>query len=103
MWPQRIPTSELQLGDVPTQDSTLYEIELFALTFDPREENAPKVSVDDLDNVTMQSSLVELRAHLYTQQRRWNHFGRNPDSKTEQQLRAIVDLIRQQLTKSAMH
>jgi hypothetical protein len=42
-------------------------------------------------------SLKELRAHLYSVQRAWNHMMRNPDEEAEQIIRALVKLIREKI------
>ncbi len=48
----------------------------------------------NLRNASSNSSVAELRAHLYLEQQRWNHFWQDPDEKMSIKLRKIVDLIR---------
>ncbi len=95
--PPIIPTRELKMNDVPLPNAKWTEIARFALTFDPRKEEAPYVDISDLDKAVAQSTLVELRTHLYVHQRWWGHSVYNMDNKTETKLREIVGLIRQKL------
>jgi hypothetical protein len=93
-----ISTKDLNINDVPLPNDDWRKISRFAITFDPRIEDAPYIGVDDLDKASSTSSLVELRNHLYVQQRRWHHFGRRPDVEVIAKLRGIIKLIRQKLT-----
>jgi hypothetical protein len=96
--PPIIHTNDLTLRHVPLPNAAWKALAAFALTFDPIEltgQHGDKAA--DLSNADEGSSLVELRAHLYVEQRRWNHFGREPDSVTMSKLRSIVVLVRSRL------
>jgi len=69
---------------------------LFALTFDPESESQEKKDgkLWGLDGKTNESALIELRSHLYFEQRRWNHFHENPDRETMQNLRGVLQEIK---------
>jgi hypothetical protein len=95
--PRPIPTASLRLEDVPTPNSKWETISTFALTFDLPEAAHYGEKLADLGNASSNSSLAELRAHLYVEQRRWNHFCVNPDEVSIKRLREIVGLIRQKL------
>jgi hypothetical protein len=92
--PKTIPTSALKLEHVPQEMATWRDISVFALSFDPHEMGTYGAKVGDLKNSGPDSSLMELRAHLYVEQRRWHHFGEIPDKITMQQIRKIIKWIR---------
>jgi hypothetical protein len=95
--PKTIPTASLRLEDVPALDSKWKTLAAFALSFDPRETADYGEKLADLGNASSDSSLAELRAHLFVEQRRWNHFGEEPDEISIKRLREVVGLIRQKL------
>jgi hypothetical protein len=97
--PKIIPTRSLKRDAVPSAEAKWENIAAFALTFDPHEMGAYGQKAADLSNASPNSSLTELRSHLYVEQRRWNHLGRVPDGDVMQQLAEIVSLIRQRLTE----
>jgi hypothetical protein len=100
-FPSVIPTASLKLDDVPLPESKWAKIAAFALTFDPREMGEYAQQAAELDNVSLNSSVMELRAHLYVEQRRWNHFGEEPSATELKKLREILSLIRQKLAQSS--
>jgi hypothetical protein len=98
--PETISTNELVLDYVPFAKSSWKNISAFALTFNPKEMGEYGIKAGDLSNCSASSSIMELRAHLYVEQRRWNHFGREPDQATMLRLRNIVAWIRKKLGES---
>lgn len=95
--PSIIPTADLTLRHVPLPDAAWKVLATFALTFDPIEMNQYGQAAADVNNAGEGSSLVELRAHLYVEQRRWNHFCCEPDRIALEKLRGIVVLVRSRL------
>jgi hypothetical protein len=90
-----IPTVSLRLEDIPAAKARLPMIEAFALMFDIHEmDPGYGEKANDLRSASTGSSLIELRAHLYIEQRRWNHFGGPQDTETEMRLREVVGWIR---------
>jgi hypothetical protein len=98
-FPTPIPTRSLKLSDVPDEASSWSTIGRFALTFDPAEKDPYRLEVQGLATLPADSSLVLLRAYLFLEQRRWNHFGREPDVSTMSAVRRIVTLIREKLSE----
>jgi len=72
--PRIIPTASLTLDVVPFPEAKWRTLADFSTTFDPCEIDDYGAKTADLDNALSTSSLVELRSHLYVEQRRWNHF-----------------------------
>jgi len=97
-FPPRIPTENLILSDVPDESAPWSVIGNFAITFDPSEYDPYHISEQDLAKLSASSSLVRLRSHLFLEQRRWNHFGREPDAVALLAIRRIVGLIRLKLS-----
>lgn len=95
--PRIIPTASLKLDEVPEPDAKWQKLGAFALAFDIREMGDYSQKSADLNNASRNSSLAELRAHLYVEQRRWHHFGQEPDAEAMKRLREIVGFIRHQL------
>lgn len=92
-----IPSGRLRVSDVPPPGAQWHRISSFALTYDPHEMGDYGQYAGNLDRASSGSSLSELRAHLYVEQRRWNHFGRDPDDTTMKKIQEIIALIRQKL------
>ena len=97
-----ISSDQLKIEDIPRSRADWSEFSAFALRFDPMVLGRIGYGkqVADLTNATRDSSIDQLRAHLFIEQRRWHHFGRDPDYRTTMRLREILDLIREKL-KSA--
>jgi len=98
-FPTRIPTKSLTLSDVPDRLAPWPIIGSFALTFDPAEKNPYRLEEQKLTALSVNSNLVELRAHLFLVQRRWNHFGREPDSAAMSEIQTLVGLMREKLSE----
>ena len=97
-FPAHIPTSSLRLADAPDESAPWSAIGKFALTFDPAENDPYHLEDQDLAKLSFGSSLVQLRSYLFLEQRRWNHFGREPDATAMSAIRRIVALIRAKLS-----
>src|SRR6476620_8881415 len=76
-WPiKTIPTKRLNLSDIPEPTADWETIGRFALTFDYREAVQYWKRPPDRRELSVSSSLVDLRYYIYFENRRWNHFGR---------------------------
>lgn len=91
-----IKTSDLKIEQIPLPNDRISLIDAFAITFDIYESNAkmPSLSIDDNFD---QLSIKELRFILYSEQRRWNHFGRDYDPHTEKRIRLLISILRSKL------
>lgn len=98
-FPSYIPTMNLKLSDVPAESADLEIIDRFALTFDPQEKDPYTLEDHDLAKLSIDSSLIDLRSHLFFEQRRWNHYGREPDPAAVSAIKRIVRLIRAKLSR----
>ena len=101
LFPEIIPTKSLRLSDVPNESAPISIIGRFALTFHPSEDDPYKLNWRDLPALSADSGLVRLRAHLFLEQRRWNHMSREPDTSTMLAIRRTVALIRAMLSEQS--
>jgi hypothetical protein len=100
--PASIPTKNLKLSDVPNESEPWRPVIIrFALTFDPTEDDPYRLDGRDLAALSADNGLVRLRAHLFLQQRAWNHMSRDPDASTMLAIRRIVALIRAMLSEQS--
>ena len=97
-FPSHIPTKSLKLSDVPNESAPWPTIGSFALTFDPAENDPYHLKENDLTVLSTGNSLVQLRSHLFLEQRRWNHFRREPDAIAMSAIRRVITLIRARLS-----
>lgn len=95
LFPAIIPTKSLKLSDVPKEsDPWRPAIIRFAWTFDPAEDDPYQLDYRDLPTLSADSGLVRLRAHLFLQQRRWNHVSHDPDASDILAIQRVIALIR---------
>jgi hypothetical protein len=92
--PNIITSLELKASDLPPPNTSWQKLSQFALTFDPREIGTYAEKSADLGNAAESRAISELRAHLFVEQRRWNHFGRQPDLKTFELLKQVLEWLR---------
>jgi len=107
-----IPNSALVESDIPTRDADWGTIWPFALTFDgytywgsstKSAEIANQWSEMYLTKRSLPDSLTELRTCLFFEQRRWRHFGYDPDpsdAETTGYIQALIDRIRDKVRAS---
>jgi hypothetical protein len=98
IFPVKIPTADLQLSDMPDQSASWSTIGRFALSFVPSEYDPYHLANQDLSALSIDCSLAQLRSHLFLEQRRWNHFGREPDPEDMVAIRRVLGLIRDKLS-----
>lgn len=101
-FPKTIESRDLTRSDIPGESATWSEIARFALGWD-FVSKYPKYSPEEQRWELVQDSwsLDDLRARLFFEQRRWNHFGRPPDEPTLIEIRRLVTLIRDKVQQEA--
>jgi hypothetical protein len=100
---EEISNTSLKLPDIPEPGASWYEIAGFALTFDGYGhwgsfDRCAEIGNNGAENYgkdqTLPRSLTELRTCLFFEQRRWHHFGDEPDGRVMVYIRALVEAIR---------
>lgn len=89
-----IPSEELTQDAVPSGRVDWSKVVAFASSFDPKSEGIERINISGVSDVTDSSSVVELRMALYSEWRRWNHIGEEPDASTLNESVAVLSWIR---------
>lgn len=90
--------NKLMSVDIPAADADWEVIEEFALSFDGYEACGSFEKCAEIANVRRHGSLTDLRTCLFFEQRRWRHFGVNPDGKAMKYIRSVIEKIRLKVT-----
>jgi len=95
--PRLIANDELTLSDLPSPDAGWEAIQGFALSFDGYKEAGSLEHAARIANYRVCETLTDLRVCLFFEQRRWRHFGDDPDEASKAYihllLRQIADRI----------
>jgi hypothetical protein len=91
---REITNSELMLADIPQADADWDVIGEFALTYDGYKAWGSFEKCAEIANARRDGSLADLRTCLFFEQRRWRHFGDDPDRETMSYIRGLVEQIR---------
>ena len=101
-----IASSDLRESDLPPPDAGWREIGRFALSFDGYEawgsfgkcaEVANRWLDAYLTDGALPESLDELRTCLFFEQRRWRHYGYDPDEEAMCYIGALLEGIRERV------
>jgi hypothetical protein len=104
--PREIANADLSERDVPSRNSGWHEIGRFALSFNGYEwwgsfDNCAEIGKRGLEAFratgALPDSLTELRTCLFFEQRRWRHFGLDPDEEAMNYIGALVEEIRRKV------
>ena len=91
---QQIPNDSLKFTDIPSSSARWDKISEFALTFDGYKEHGSFAKCAEIANEQRHSTLTELRTCLFFEQRRWRHYGDEPDDEAMGYIKSIVEKIR---------
>jgi hypothetical protein len=89
-----ISDADLRLIDIPSSDAEWGEIGAFALTFNGYEYWGSFEKCAEIANAKRHDSLTDLRTCLFFEQRRWRHYGFEPDDAAMQEIRLLLEQIR---------
>jgi len=102
----KIANAELRESDLPPPEAGWREIGRFALSFNGYEAWGSLEKCAEVGNrcadafratATLPGSLTELRTCLFFEQRRWRHFGLDPDEPAMGYIAALVEEIRKRV------
>jgi len=106
-----IPNNKLVENDLPHPNADWNPIRLFALSFNGYDkwgsfEKCADIANDSLDKwreeEVFPNSLTDLRTCLFFEQRRWTHFGSDPDEKSMIYIHELVEAIRRKTQASEL-
>jgi len=101
-----IANEELSESDLPPPEAGWREIGRFALSFNGYEAWGSFQKCAEVANrwgdafratATLPDSLTELRTCLFFEQRRWRHFGYDPNEEAMRYISALVEEIRKRV------
>ena len=102
----QIPNQDLTERDLPSPGAEWWQIWEFALAFDGYDQCGSFDECADIGNrwaaayardKSLSESLTELRTCLFFEQRRWHHFGDDPDEASARYIRDLLDEIRRRV------
>jgi hypothetical protein len=91
--PTPINNDDLRRRDVPSAAAEWSAIWSFALTFNGFKEHGSFEACAKIANEQRQETLKDLRTCLFFEQRRWNHYGDDPDEESAPYIRSLVQKI----------
>ena len=89
-----IDNADLRPGDIPVAGAPWDDIQRFALTFDGYNYWDSFEKCAEVANRGNPQNLVEFRTCLFFEQRRWRHFGEEPDAEAMKLIQTLVEGIR---------
>lgn len=106
---KEIANSDLSEQDLPSANARWDNIWKFALSFNGYKysnkcgELANKAVAAFREDKSLPRSLSDLRACLFFEQRRWHHFGEEPDIETMVYIHALIEVIREKVQNKELH
>jgi len=107
-----IPNNKLSEDSVPLPDAHWSEVRLFALSFNGYAKWGSHAKCADIakrsldtwrEKEQLPNSLTNLRTCLFFEQRRWTHFGSDPDEETMIYIHAILDAIKKKIKATELN
>ena len=90
----KIANQDLTIRDIPPTGASYDEIIEFALTYDGYEAFGGFEALSALANSRTHRTLDEARGCLFFEQRRYRHFGEDPDEESMAYIETLLDFIR---------
>jgi hypothetical protein len=103
---REIANADLTEHDIPAPDADWHTVGKFAVSFDGYEYWGSFKKCATIGNRGLElyraervlpNSLTELRTCLFFEQRRWRHFGFDPDEEATDYIRALVERVREKV------
>ncbi len=91
---REIANSDLTPADIPPPDADWESVGEFALTFNGFHRWGSFKECARIANAELHESLDELRTCLFFEQRRWQHYGDEPDEEAMAYIRGVIEKIR---------
>jgi hypothetical protein len=95
---RRRANAALTLSDVPDPGAPWEVIWEFALSYGGYEKAGSLPACAEIANSRRNETLDDLRTCLFFEQRRWRHFGEEPDGEDLEYIRELVKQIRDRIS-----
>jgi len=92
-----INNENLRRKHVPASSADWPELWAFALTYNGFAEHGSFEACAAIANEQRTETLSDLRTCLFFEQRRWRHYGDDPDEEAEPYIRSLVQRIHDML------
>ena len=92
-----IDNDDLSPTDIPDASADWDVIGEFALSFPGYDIHGSFERCADIANEQRHATLTDLRTCLFFEQRRWRHFGEEPDGEAMQYIKSLVQKIRERV------
>lgn len=89
-----IPTADLELRHIPSEEAELDDLIQFAHTFDGFRYAGSFEACADIANNRQFGSIGDIRAALFFEARRWRHYRDDPNDEALRHWRSLVEMIR---------
>ncbi len=99
---ETISNEELSIGHLPPPSADWEVIQEFALTFNGYEAWGSFEKAAEVANNRLGSTLTELRTCLFFEQRRWRHFGDEPNDEAMAYIHELIEKIRLKVSESKL-
>ena len=91
---KHVPNSDLRLEKLPRNDADWETIQRFALTFDGYSYWGSFERCAEVADAQRRETLTDVRTCLFFEQRRWRHYGEEPDERAIAYIRALLEDLR---------
>jgi hypothetical protein len=95
--PNPITSKDMSISDVPVDIEDWSDIVEFAATFRPQDEIPDGSKIRGLSDITESSEISDIRAALFVEWRRYNHFGYAPENNVFTEAKRAIELLRNKL------
>ncbi len=95
-----ISNEQLRVEDLPSPSADWAAIQTFALTFDAYTHWGSFEKCAEIANKREASTLTELRTCLFFEQRRWRHFGDDPEKDDLAYMHRLIEGIQSRLLEN---
>jgi hypothetical protein len=92
--PPPILSSELRASDIPAEFKSWSAVIEFAATFSPHAELKENEKPKGIAEMSVGATVKEIRAALFHEYRRYNHFGYEPPEEVKQQCIQAITVLR---------
>jgi len=93
-FPAPISSDDLRATDIPLVFGSWSDIIEFAATFSPQAEFKEKMKPKGIAEIPVDSTVKEIRAALFHEYRRYNHYGFPPSEEVKQQCLQAIAVLR---------
>ncbi len=95
--PEPILSKDLTASDVPSKVTSWSDVIPFAATFRLTEEFPNGSHIQGLNDISRNSTVAQIRAALFVEYRRYNHFAYEPENDVLETARQSLNWIRERL------